>query len=61
MGDVTVAKVCVRCGTSLESTELESYSLLHWDPATGNRLVAMFCPAHRPLPAPEWMRREVTP
>jgi hypothetical protein len=53
-------ETCARCPAQLASPDVESFSLVHWDPATQtNVLVQMFCPEHRPLPAPEWMQREV--
>jgi hypothetical protein len=52
---------CAVCAKPMGDEELESYSLTRWDAATRtNSLVQMFCPDHRPVPAPEWLKREVT-
>lgn len=49
---------CAICSTPLGSTELENYGLWHWDPAADAvKLVQLFCPEHRPLPAPDWIRQ----
>lgn len=56
---LTDPEACAVCFAPMNQADLESYSLVYWDPVTaGYSLVQMFCPQHRPLPAPQWLRRE---